>query len=87
RGIARELGNALARRGDYRGSGEELTPGGGDLLAALPVVLVAAATLAQPAAWRRFTSGSVGAYSLTAAAWHVLTAADAGLPFVAEASH
>ena len=34
REIARELGNALARRGDYRGSREELTPGGGDLLAA-----------------------------------------------------
>ena len=61
REIARELGNALARRGDYRGSREELTPGGGDLLAALPVVLIAAATLARPAAGRYFTGGGVGA--------------------------
>jgi hypothetical protein len=77
REIARELGNALARRGDYRGSREELTPGGGDLLAALPVVLIAAATLARPATWRHFTGGSVGAYSLTPAAWHALTTTDA----------
>ena len=77
RRIARELGNALAGRGDYRASREELTPGGGDWLAALPVVLAAAATLARPAAWQRFTSGSVGAYSLTPAAWHALTASGA----------
>jgi hypothetical protein len=50
-------------------------------------VLTATATLARPAAWRRFTSGSVGAYSLTAASWHALTAAGAGQPHVAEASH
>jgi hypothetical protein len=74
REIARELGNALTRRGDYRSSREELTPGGGDWLAALPVVLAAAATLAWPAAWRRFTGGSVGAYSLTPQAWQALTA-------------
>jgi len=74
RDIARELGNALARRGDYRGSREELTPGGGDPLAALPVVLTAAATLARPAVWQHFTGGSVGAYSLTPAAWQALRA-------------
>jgi len=77
RQVARELGSALSRRGDYRASREELTPGGGDWLAALPVVLAAAATLARPAAWQRFTSGSVGAYSLTPAAWHALTASGA----------
>ena len=87
REIARELLNAMARRGDYRGSREELTPGGGDPLAALPVVLIAAATLARPAAWRRFTGGSVGAYSLTPAAWQALTAADAGQRRVPGASH
>ena len=67
------------------GQREELTPGGGDLLAALPVVLIAAATLARPAAWRRFTSGSVGA-TLSPGAWRA-TAADADQPHVAEASH
>ena len=87
REIARELLNAMARRGDYRGSREELTPGGGDLLAALPVMLIAAATLARPAAGRHFTGGSVGAYSLTPAAWQALTAADAAQRHVAGASH
>jgi hypothetical protein len=87
REIARELGNALARRGVYRSSREELTPGGGDLLAALPVALTAAATLARPATWRRFTGGSVGAYSLTPAAWQALTAAGAGQRHVPAASH
>ncbi len=77
RQIVRELGNALTRRGDYRASREELTPGGGDPLAALPVVLTAAVTLVQPAAGRRFTGGSVGAYSLTPAAWHALAASSA----------
>ena len=42
RGIARELRDGLLHRGDYRGSREELTPGGGDLLAGLPVTLTAA---------------------------------------------
>jgi glutathione synthase/RimK-type ligase-like ATP-grasp enzyme len=78
REIARELGNALARRGDYRGSREELTPAGGDPLAALPVLLIAAITLARPAAWQWFTGGGVGAYSLTPAAWQTLTASVAG---------
>jgi len=73
RQIARELGNALARRGDYRASNEELTPGRGDPLAALPVAAAAAATLARPATWRWFTGGSVGAYSLTLGAWRELT--------------
>jgi hypothetical protein len=77
RDIARELGNALARRGDYRGSREELTPGRGDPLAALPVALIAAATLAWPAAGQHFTGGSVGAYSLTPAAWEALTTVSA----------
>ena len=60
-----------------RGGREELTPGGGDPLAALPVVLIAAATLARPATWRHFAGGSVGAYSLTPTAWQALVAADA----------
>ena len=87
REIARELGNALTRRGDYRASREELTPGGGDPLAALPVVLTAAITLVQPAAWRRFTGGSTAAYSLTPAAWHALTASGAARAHAPDASH
>ncbi len=77
RGVARELRDGLLHRGDYRGSREELTPGGGDLLAGVPVTLTALATLARPAAWRSFTSGSTGAYSLTPAAWEELRQAGA----------
>jgi hypothetical protein len=77
RGVARELRDGLLHRGDYRGSHEELTPGGGDLLAGLPVALTALATLVRPAAWRYLTSGGVGAYSLSPAAWQQLRQAAA----------
>ena len=87
REIVRELGTALARRGDYRASREELTPAGGDPLAALPVVLTAAVTLVRPAAGRRFTGGSTGAYSLTPAAWHALAVSGAARGQVPGASH
>ena len=72
RGVARELRDGLLHRGDYRGSREELTPGGGDVLAGVPVALTALAVLVRPAAWRSFASGSTGAYSLTPAAWEEL---------------
>lgn len=69
REVARELRDAALGRGGYRGSQEELTPGRGDPLAVLPVAVTGLATLARPAAWQHFTSGSTGAYSLTPAAW------------------
>jgi biotin carboxylase len=77
RGVARELRDGLLHRGDYRDSHEELTPGGGDLMAGLPVALSALATLVRPAAWRYLTSGGVGAYSLSPAAWEELRRAAA----------
>jgi len=77
RGVARELWDGLLHHGDYRGSREELTPGGGDLLAGVPVALTALATLIRPAAWRYFAGGSTGAYSLTPAAWEELRRAAA----------
>jgi ATP-grasp domain len=73
REVARELVHAVLRRGDYRGSREELTPGRGDPLAPLPVTVTALATLLRPDAWRYFVGGSAGAYSLTPAAWSELT--------------
>ena len=79
RGVARELRDALLHRGDYLGSREELTPGGGDLLAGVPVTLTALATLARPAAWRSFTRSGTGAYSLTPAAWEELRQAGAAV--------
>jgi biotin carboxylase len=72
RRVLAELVAAACRLGDYRGSAEELTPIRGDLRAAAPVAMAAAATLIRPAAWRWFVSGSVRNYSLTAAGWHQL---------------
>ena len=69
RAVARELVHAVLHRGEYRGSREELTPGRGDPLAPLPVMVIALATLIRPDAWRHFVGGSAGAYSLTPAAW------------------
>ena len=74
RGGAR-TGSCLLRRGYYRGSREELTPGRGDPLAPLPVTVTVLATLVRPDAWRYFVGGSAGAYSLTPAAWSELTRA------------
>jgi glutathione synthase/RimK-type ligase-like ATP-grasp enzyme len=75
RDVARELAGAALRRGSYRDSREELTPGRGDLLAPVPVAVAALATLAWPPTWRQFAGGSTGSYSLTPAAWGELTAA------------
>ena len=83
--VARELRDAVLHRGDYRASREELTPGGGDPLAALPVAMTAVATLVRPAAWQHFAGGSVGAYSLTPAAWQELRASAAARPETAAA--
>jgi glutathione synthase/RimK-type ligase-like ATP-grasp enzyme len=77
RDVARELRDGLLRRGDYRGSREELTPRGGDPLAWLPVALAAVATLTWPAAGQRLAGSGVGAYSLSPAAWQELTKAGA----------
>jgi biotin carboxylase len=78
RDVARELARAVLHRGEYRDSREELTPRRGDLLAPLPVTVIALATLVRPDAWRHFVGGSAGAYSLTPAAWSELTRAWAG---------
>jgi glutathione synthase/RimK-type ligase-like ATP-grasp enzyme len=67
RDVLRELGQALTRTGEYRGSTEELTPAW-----SVPVAAAAVATLISPAAWRRFADGATSAYSLTPAAWQEL---------------
>jgi hypothetical protein len=75
RAVARELFSALAKRGDYAGSREELTPIAGDPLAAIPLVAAAAATMARPSLWRAFEAGAVGPYALTPDAWQRIVAA------------
>jgi len=82
RNVARELARAVLHRGEYRDSREELTPGRGDLLAPLPVTVIALATLVRPDAWRHFVGGSAGAYSLTPAAWRQISQAAGGGPGV-----
>lgn len=77
-GVASELVSAWRRRGQYRDSSEELTPRSHDTRAAVPVLLAAAATLARPRAWSRFTSGSVDSYALTDRGWQQITAAATG---------
>ncbi len=73
RDIARQLWAAACRQDGYRASTEELTPFRHDPLTIVPVAIAAVATLIRPASWRHFTSGSVGAYALTPAAWHDIT--------------
>lgn len=69
RAVLEELGSALAHRGSYKSSVEELTPLRHDLRAAIPVAVAAAATLAWPSTWRSFSSGAVVNYALTPSAW------------------
>ena len=80
REVARELRDAALGRGSYRGSREELTPGRRDPLGPLPVAVTALTTLIRPGAWRHFTGGSTGAYSLTPAAWRQIRQAAGGGP-------
>jgi hypothetical protein len=72
--VAREIASAMAGLGPYRGSREELTPVRGDWLAPLPVAAAGLVTLIKPDWWQRLAGGSVGAYSLTPAAWEEIRA-------------
>ena len=69
RALLRELTQAVAHAGPYAESEEELTPARGDLLALLPPVVVALATLVSPKAWRFFAGSSVDAYALSPRGW------------------
>ena len=83
RAILREALNAMFSRGAYAGSNEELTPLGGDPVAAIPVVAALSATLVSPALWKKFHTGAVGPYAVTPEAWRdIVAAADAEIsPF------
>jgi hypothetical protein len=66
-GVLREL----LRASD---AAEELTPAGGDPLAALPVIGAAVAMLVTPRAARRLAGGAIASYALTPAAWQSICA-------------
>ncbi|MER6000771.1 hypothetical protein ABT120_19520 [Nonomuraea angiospora] len=72
RTVLSELVAAALHRHGYAGSREELTPGF-DPRSALLLALATGATLARPAAWQWFASGSVAAYALSPTGWrHIL---------------
>jgi hypothetical protein len=74
RAVLAELVDALVHRGEYHKSTEELTPLKHDLLAAVPLLVAASATLARPATWGWFSSSAVTNYALTASGWRKILA-------------
>lgn len=67
--ITRELHAALTHRGDYRASNEELTPLGGDPIAAASLAAMVIALTTAPGLHSRLMGGSVASYALTPAGW------------------
>lgn len=80
RGVAHEIVGAVSHRGSYADSSEELTPLKRDPVAAVPLVLAALATLAHPASWTWFSSGSVANYALSPQGWQAIVRAHEGAP-------
>jgi predicted ATP-grasp superfamily ATP-dependent carboligase len=72
RDVLREIGLLAAASERYRGSREELVPVLTDPWCAVPLAIVIARLLLQPAAAARFSETTVSAYSLTPAAIHRL---------------
>ena len=64
RAIAGEVAAALAQRGDYAGSREELLPLRGDWRTLSLPVMATMATLLHPPAYRWFAQGAVAGYAL-----------------------
>ena len=75
RAVLSDLMAALRGRGAYSGAVEELTPVGGDPIAAVPPVLAVLATLINPSLCRLFHKGGTGPYALTPDAWRKILAA------------
>jgi len=57
--LIRRSARATSAPGRPASRSDELTPGRGDPLAPLPVVVIALATLIRPEAWRRFVGARV----------------------------
>jgi predicted ATP-grasp superfamily ATP-dependent carboligase len=74
RDVLREIGLLALRAGRYRGAREELVPVLTDPWCAVPLTIVIARLLRQPAGAARFSQTTVSAYSLTPAAIHRLRA-------------
>jgi predicted ATP-grasp superfamily ATP-dependent carboligase len=74
-GVWREARDAICARGDFAGSGEELTPITGDPVAAVPVAVALVALSISPSLWRKFHADAVGPYAVTPKAWSEILAA------------
>jgi glutathione synthase/RimK-type ligase-like ATP-grasp enzyme len=72
--VATEWMQAIRGAGPYANATEELTPTRGDSIAAVPVLVALAMTLASPSAWKLFHADAVGSYALTPAAWDAILA-------------
>jgi hypothetical protein len=72
RAVAAEIGRAVRRAGDYRGSAEELTPTAGDPVARLALVAVAAGALVYPRVAGGLSKGTVRNYALGVDGWRAL---------------
>jgi hypothetical protein len=79
-GSSSKLTSALAHRGAYQGSTEELTPLSHDWRSATPGLIATAATLARPITSQWFSGGAVENYALTPAGWDQILAAAGQAP-------
>lgn len=79
RAICSELFSALAHRGSYGDSVEELTPVQTDLRTVIPAAVASLAILVSPDLWQKFSSGAVSNYALTLGGWHEIL--DCGLDY------
>ena len=75
-GVATEILHAARGNHHYLASREELLPLARDPKSLVPLAMAAVATIASPASWSWFTSGSVSNYALTANGWDQLVRRD-----------
>ncbi len=72
RAVVGEVAAALAHRGAYAGSREELLPPRGDWRTLSLPVAATMATLIRPSSYRWFTEGAVAGYALSPEGWRAL---------------
>jgi len=72
RDVAGEVAAAIARRGTYAGSREELLPPRGDWRTLSLPVLATVATLVRPSSYHWFAEGAVAGYALSPEGWRTL---------------
>jgi biotin carboxylase len=74
RAVGREVLRALAHRGVYADSTEELCPVQGDWRTAILPAVAFLATVIRPSWWKCFTDGAVSRYAMSPSGWRMLRA-------------